>query len=48
MDISGQLLHKQQIENQSQQIDISDLKAGTYLYRFTSKEGVKFGKVVKQ
>lgn len=47
-DISGQLLYEQQIEGQNQQVDISDLKAGTYLYRFTTNDGVKFGKVVKQ
>jgi len=48
LDISGQSILKQSIKNNQTQIDISELKAGTYLYRFTTNDGVKFGKVVKQ
>lgn len=48
LDISGQSVLKQAIKTKQIQIDISELKAGTYLYRFTTNDGVKFGKVVKQ
>lgn len=48
LEISGQSVLKQAIKNNQTQLDISELKAGTYLYRFTTNDGVKFGKVVKQ
>jgi uncharacterized repeat protein (TIGR01451 family) len=48
LEISGQTILKQAIKNNQTQIDISDLKAGTYLYRFTTNNGVKVGKIVKQ
>jgi aminopeptidase YwaD len=48
LEISGQSILKQSIKNNQTLLDISDLKSGTYLYRFTTNDGVKFGKVVKQ
>ncbi len=47
-DTKGLLLKKLKTESLDQQVDISDLKAGAYLYRFKMIDGVKYGKIVKE
>ena len=47
-DTKGLLLKKLKTENLEQQLDISDLKAGAYLYRFMMEDGLKYGKIVKE
>ncbi len=47
-DTKGLLLKKLKTESLEQKVDISDLKAGAYLYRFMMIDGVKYGKIVKE
>jgi uncharacterized repeat protein (TIGR01451 family) len=47
-DISGQLILKQILKNKNSQINISELKSGTYLYRISTSGTVKYGRVVRE
>lgn len=47
-DTQGALMKKQKIESPNQQINIQDLNTGTYLYRFSTPDEVRYGKIVKQ
>lgn len=47
-DTQGALMKKQKIDSPNQQINIQDLNSGTYLYRFSTENGVRYGTIVKQ
>jgi hypothetical protein len=47
-DTQGALLKKLKVDNPNQQINIQDLNSGTYLYRFSMEDGVRYGKIVRQ
>lgn len=44
----GQLVKTFQVQNTDQPLDVRELLAGVYLYRFSMESGVKYGKFVKQ
>jgi hypothetical protein len=47
-DTQGALMKKLKVDSPNQQINIQDLNSGNYLYRFSTEDGVKYGKIVKQ
>jgi len=47
-DAQGALLRKVKVQSVNQQINVQDLNSGTYLYRFSMEDGVRYGKIVKQ
>lgn len=47
-DTKGQLVKTFQVQNTDQPLDVRELLAGVYLYRFSTESGVKYGKFIKR
>jgi len=47
-DVQGHIIRKLKVDSSNQQINVQDLNSGTYLYRFSTERGVRYGKFIRQ